>query len=461
MDVAARGAINQTGSFVGNAILRFAATEAGGMQEKVHGIRASNYLAVASLVVGISAGVTMPVVGAVVDHSHHRKLFGGLTALVVTVAAGLQLIMTQDNWFVVWIFEIVGGYALIMHIVCTMAYIPDLTHDIVAMGHYTSRFMIGQYLVQGVFTTTVIAVSLGAKTTNLQTAKFATLLCTLLGVVFLGYSWTFLFKKRPPLRAVPPGGNILTTGFRQLFVTTRMVFQGYPALRWFMVALLFSPEAGAGVVLTIAVTFLTVYVKMDAAEIAIVSLIMLFSNIPGALLSQFMCKKVNPLNSFRMAEILFAVVNALIAITVTGATDRDKHLVYFYAGLFGVAFGWMFPSQRTLAVALIPKGQETEIMGLISFFGQIAGWLPVFIFMAMNEAGLDMRWGLSIMSFFLMASFSITLLCGDYNEAVALVAKSSEDYLASFQGKVQEDQQKGGPAEAAKEKATAGEEEAV
>lgn len=435
MDVAARGPINQTGSFVGSAMIRLAAQQAGGINEYVYGIRASSVLTVGSLIVGITAGVTMPFVGAIVDHTDYRKQMGSISALVIVLSVGFQLMLSYETWFAVFILETIGGYFLIMHQVCTMAYLPDLSHDLTEMGHYTARFMMIQYCVQGVFTSIVIAVSFTKPLSNLNTAKLAAGLSTGIGFLCFGYSWIFLFRKRPKLREIPPGSSLFTTAPKQLMATARHVFKNYKALKWFMIALLFSPEAGAGVVLAIAVTFLTFFVSMDVKEIAVVSLTMLFCNIPGAMISKRMCRLINPLNSFRVAEVMFAVTNALIAGTVTGSTQRDKNLVYFYAALIGVAFGWMFPSQRTLAVALIPKGQETEIMGLISFFGQIVGWLPVMVFTAMNENGVSMRWGLASVSFFLMTSCFFTFFCGKFEDAVALVEHTSDEYLDDFRRK--------------------------
>jgi len=435
MDVCARGPINQTGSFVGSSVIRLAAMQAGGPNETIYGFQASSLLTVGTIIVGITAGLTMPFVGSLVDHTDHRKAMGSVSALIIVLSVGAQLMLDADTWFAVWILEMIGGYFLILHQVCTMAYLPDLSHDLTEMGHYTSRFMQNQYFVQGIYTTIIVVVSWSASMTNIGTSKFAVAMATALGVLCFGYSWIFLFRRRPRLRELPPGHNIVTTGVVRLFQTTKKVFREYKALRWFMVALLFSPEAGAGVVLAIAVTFLTFFVKMTVKEIASVSLTMLYLNIVGAWISKKMCQKINPLNSFRLAELMFATVNALIAITVTGSTDRDKALVYFYAALMGIAFGWMFPSQRTLAVALVPKGQETEIMGLISFFGQVLGWLPVMVFTAMNENGVSMRWGLASVSFFLVISFLITLLCGNFHDAVALVEHTSADYLNSYQKK--------------------------
>ncbi|KAL7545917.1 hypothetical protein ACHAWF_009280 [Thalassiosira exigua] len=435
MDYAARGPINQSGSFVGSAMIRLAAMQAGGANEVVYGMRASSVLSISSLIVGIAAGVTMPCLGAIVDHTDHRKTMGLVSALVCVVSVIFQVMLGPDTWFAMFILEIIGGYFLIMHQVCTMAYLPDLTHDVEEIGHYTSRFMMNQYFYQGIFTSIIISVSFTKPLSNLQTARMAAGLSGGLGLIMLGYAWIFLFRKRPKLREVPPGSNLWTSGFKQLHKTAKVVFREYRALKWFMIALLFSPEAGAGVVLAIAVTFLTVFVGMDVREIAVVSIIMQLGNIPGAHISKKMCKLINPLNSFRCAEIAFALINGLIVLTVTGATQKDKNLVYIFGGMVGVSFGWMFPSQRTLAVALIPKGQETEIMGLISFFGQIVGWLPVFVFTAMNEAGVSMRWGLSIVSFFLLTSCFFTLFCGKFEDAVALVAHTSDNYLQEFSRK--------------------------
>jgi MFS-type transporter involved in bile tolerance (Atg22 family) len=382
------------------------------------------------VIAGVTAGVTMPLVGALVDHTDHRKAMGALSAMIVVACAGGQLSLGPDTWFVVYILGIILGYFFIMHQVCVMAYLPDLSHDTTEIGHYTAMFMTRQYFVQGLYTTLIVVIGFTTKITDVQTAKLGIGMAFGIGSLCFAYAWGFLFRKRPKLREVPAGQNIVSTGFVQLWSTSKVVFTQYPALKWFMISLLWSPEAGAGTILAIAVTFLTLFVKMTVSEISLVSLCMLFANIPGAMISRYMCKKINPLNSFRSAEILFAVSNTLIAATVTG--PEKKHLVYIYAAMIGTSFGWMFPSQRTTVVALVPKGQETEIMGLVSFFGQIIGWLPSFFFTVMNQNGVNMRWGIGMVSFFLLTSFLCTLMCGDFNKAVESVAHTSDTYLQEF-----------------------------
>ena len=95
----------------------------------------------------------------------------------------------------------------------------------------------------------------------------------------------------------------------------------------------------------------------------------------------------------------------------------------------------MYPSQKNVACALVPKGQETEIMSLMSFFIQIIGWLPVVVFAVMNEKGVSLRWGVSVPAFFLAISFVCLVFCGNFGDAVEKVAHTSEIYLNEFSNK--------------------------
>ena len=91
--------------------------------------------------------------------------------------------------------------------------------------------------------------------------------------------------------------------------------------------------------------------------------------------------------------------------------------------------GWIYPCQRVLFCTLIPKGQETEMMGLLSFTGDILGWLPPLIVTAMNQNGVELRFGMLVITGFCMLSVLCTLLMGNYQDAVNLVATDSEAKL--------------------------------
>jgi hypothetical protein len=138
---------------------------------------------------------------------------------------------------------------------------------------------------------------------------------------------------------------------------------------------------------------------------------------------------MNPLNSYRLGLVLVAALVALTVAILRGPENRNA--AFGMASLWGFSMGIMYPSQRVLFCTLIPKGQETEFMGLFVFAGQLLGWLPALLFTIMNENNVDIRWGMGLVSAFCMAAVVCTLPMGNYNEAVALVAKDSEEKLAS------------------------------
>jgi hypothetical protein len=93
-----------------------------------------------------------------------------------------------------------------------------------------------------------------------------------------------------------------------------------------------------------------------------------------------------------------------------------------------------------LFVTLIPKGQETEMMGIFLFTGQILGWLPPLIATLMIEAGINPRWSFCQVMGFCFAAVILTLPMGSYMEAIELASSESEQKLAEvYKATVEQD----------------------
>ena len=434
MDAAGRGPLNQAGSYIGVAIIQLATIDAGCADvgparcpNRIYGFRPSSMLTMASVITGVTSALLMPFIGAVVDHTRHRKMVGTLTAILVCAITGFQIAISIDTWFACLIAEMFGGFALIMHFMSVMAYLPDLTDVEHELTHYTSRFNIVMYSVQIVYVLFLIGMVYGLDLDSVDTAKVASAGAFFFATVLFSYAWTFLFRKRPALSEVTPGDNLFTSGFKQIGRTTRKIFTRYHSLRWFMLALLFSPEAGAGVVLSVAVTYLAVTLRMVGIEVGITNLILLVFTIPGSLFSNYLMKKINPLRAFRYGLMFLTIVIG----TTVGFLDRPerKNWTYLVAIFWGIAYGWIFPAQRTLQVTLTPRGQETEIMGIFTFVTQVVGWLPALIFSIMNEKGVNMQWSVSVLAWFLFVSILLLFGVGDYDAAVEQVKEVGEQEM--------------------------------
>jgi MFS-type transporter involved in bile tolerance (Atg22 family) len=264
MNSAGRGPLNQVGGYVGTAILRLATKAAGcksvNCNQKIHGFMPSSLLTLTTSIVGVIAAILMPIVGAVVDHTQYRRLMGILSGFLSVVLIGAQMGISESNWFIMLIIDAIQTFVYVVHTTAVFAYLPDLSLDQEVISHYSSRFNMHQYASQFVFVLLIfIAGQVHGTDKSIEstvwTARVGAAIAFSFGVVLIGYCWVFLFRPRPALSRVPPGSTLLTAGFKQVQGTMTVVWQKYRHLRWFMISLLFSPEAGAGVVLSIAVTY--------------------------------------------------------------------------------------------------------------------------------------------------------------------------------------------------------------
>lgn len=436
MDASARAPINQAGAFVGTALLTLATVDAGCKQlatceNTIYGLRPSSLLTLTSVITGVVAAISMPVFGAIVDHTRHRKLVGSLSAFIIVAITGVQISISESNWLIILVLEAIGGFTLLVHVTAVLAYLPDLTTNESDLAHYTTHFNLRQYTFQTLYVgiLAIIGAIRGVDNTldgTIRTARVSLLLALVFSAPLFAYAWTFLFRKRDALSKVPEGSNLLTAGFVQVGRTCSRIWSRYHALRWFMISLLWSPEAGAGTAFSIVLTFMAIYLEMSAQQVVYTFLIVLVAHLPGSLVAKWSCLRFNPLVSYRGALVLLVITIASACAVLTGPERRN--LIYIFAVLWGIAFGWMYPSQRVLFCTLIPKKQETELMGLFVFCGNIIAWLPPLIFTAMNERGVDMRWGLSLNAYFSALAFLCTLPMGQYKMAIAQVVERGESH---------------------------------
>ena len=453
MDAAARGALNLVGTVIGSAILRLALTSVGceetaeECEESVYGLKPSSLLTTVTSIFVVAAALVMPIVGAVVDRTRHRRTVGALSAFVVLSITAGQIAINRNNWFTILILEGIGGFFLLVHVTAVFAYLPDLSLVEKDLVHFTTGFNVRQFIAQVL--TNVVVVGIGFtlrtddKATNaIQTARLAAGVTVIVSGFLMFYSWVWLFSTREPLTPTTATTTTATTstattpattrtgnrtqhkslwlvGFYQVYETTIEIWTRYHHLRWFMMALLFSPDSGTGIIYAIATTFLTSFVGMDTLQVAVVSLLILVSHIGGSWVSKFACAKLNPLNSFRLVLFLYGVVVVVTGAVTTG--PESVNAVYILTLFWGICSGWLAPTQRVLYCTLTPRGQEMEFMGHFAFFGNVLSWLPPLIFTLLNQGNVSMRWGITVITWFLWIALGFVMLVGDYQKAVQQV----------------------------------------
>jgi MFS transporter, UMF1 family len=226
-------------------------------------------------------------------------------------------------------------------------------------------------------------------------------------------AWGFLLKERPALNVLEEGQSLLTSGFKQIYRTSGKLYRTNIALLWFYAAVaLGNVKSFTG----IALTFLSSQQQFSSTDVGIAAIILLLSSIPGAVLSSFLCRKFNPIRSSIMAVVCFMLVTSCASIFLTGPNQNIQ--TYLCVAGWGIIGAWKVTSTFLLVAAIVPEGQDAELMGFFIFAEHSLSWLPPLIFTGLNELGVSERVGVSIINIFLLLGVVAYFKIGNYDDCV-------------------------------------------
>jgi hypothetical protein len=254
----------------------------------------------------------------------------------------------------IFVALIAVAYTLLLH-----AYLPELTDDEEELNDLTKTFVAGPGIATIGFIMAVISVSaiLGVKGDG-PIARIAVLIALIILIFCFSNTWGHLLQPRPASNTLKEGQSLLTAGFQQILSTLRRLYRTNPNLLWFY----------AGVALgdvkpltSIALTFLSESQKFTSTDVGLAAITMLLSAIPGAALSAYFNRKINPVRSSMLALLLMAATTIIGAGVLTGRGQKLRTFVIVaFWGAFG---GWKLASTQMLVSAILPNtGQETELM---------------------------------------------------------------------------------------------------
>eukprot|EP00550_Attheya_septentrionalis_P002669 CAMPEP_0198290240 /NCGR_PEP_ID=MMETSP1449-20131203/8187_1 /TAXON_ID=420275 /ORGANISM="Attheya septentrionalis, Strain CCMP2084" /LENGTH=548 /DNA_ID=CAMNT_0043988723 /DNA_START=9 /DNA_END=1655 /DNA_ORIENTATION=- len=390
---------------------------------RVYGMRPSSILTIYTFVVGIVSVVLLPLAGAILDHTPHRKRVGQISAVFITAAVFGQIFISSKTWFAVAILQVVVVSSFFVHLLCVFAYLPELTDHQPTLVKWTAHFSIVQYVSTLVFLVSMgmIIVISDLQEDEVAAARISQAGAFVVCVVCFGVSWTRMFGAREAASDVPAGQNLLTAGFWKVYTTGCFIAKKNRNLMWFLLSLSFS-EAAVFSLSVIAITYMTDQLEFTSTENGIAILILLLASIPGCLISTIVTKRINPVRSLQICLMLVAINTACAALVLVG--PGQQLATYAFAAGWGLATGWKYPAERVIYCSIIPPGQDAQLMGTYLFAGQILTWLPPLIFTSLNEAGVSMRISVASLDVFFVCAFSILFLIDDYQSVVDLAKQT-------------------------------------
>mmetsp|Transcript_15127 Transcript_15127/g.33828 ORF Transcript_15127/g.33828 Transcript_15127/m.33828 type:complete len:323 (-) Transcript_15127:37-1005(-) len=301
----------------------------------------------------------------------------------------------------------------LVHIVVTLAYIPELTNDTSKMGRYNASFNIVRFLGMLLHLLICAGISFAAQD-SVEVARYSQMLSTVWTACFMGYAWFYLFEHREAGNKIPEGKSLVTAGFWRIWDTFRLVWSDHIHIFWFYLSIAFGD--GALSTFSSIIIALTNFLGMSSLELALVQLIVLVSSFPGSKLSIVMMDKFNPKRTQEMVSVLLFVNTVAASIVLTGPSM--KNYIYLFCFFWGLAAGAATPAMRTTFTKMIPKGQEAEFMGTFTFSFSSLVWFPNLIFSVINESNIPLNYGLMSLNIFFLISFIFLRKMGSFERLI-------------------------------------------
>ena len=380
---------------------------------KIYGVKPSSLLTLMATIGGLGGAITLPIAGSIVDHTRFRRMVGILSAIVMIAVKGVELHLSYNNWFVVLCLNGVTLVAYQYHLTATYAYSSELSRNPKKQSNFQSYFVMLFFCSSVIYMILVLFPSQARHLDPIMIGRLAAWLAVVPCVLFFPPVWLYLFSPRPPLRTVPQGQNLLTTGFLQLYRTFNIVRKELPAVKWMLLGNAFI-EAADATLPTIATTFMSQYLFLNSLQIGTVILLSLIGGAFGSRFGNAISFRTNPITSAKINTVFYTFTTVLAMLTSKAAKGQ---IMYLYGIMWGISIGWMNPQLSTLFISITPKGQNVELMGIYMCSRYLLYCLPPFIFTVFNEAGLAMNWALSSVLIFFVIGFIFLSFIGDYDDA--------------------------------------------
>ncbi len=354
----------------------------------------------------ILSAVILPIVGAFVDGSAHKKRQMALYAWAGSFFAALLFFMHGDQWQLaavcIVLSSVLGGCSLVSY----YAILCDISTE-EERDHVSSRGWAFGYLGGGLLLLVNLAMVLGHDAIGLD--KELSVRLSLLSAALWWAGFTLIpfrrLRDRPPAEAMKRGGSLIDRSFGQLATTLREL-RNYPMTLTFLLAYVFYND-GIQTVIYAASTYGSKQLKFGDSVLIATILLIQFVAFGGAL---FFGRLASKYGAYR--AILWGTF-AWMAIVVIAMFLPEKNIALFLGvGIaIGIVLGGTQALSRSFFSLLIPRGREGEYFALYNAFERGTSWFGVLLFGLVFQLSGSYRPAIvSLVVFFVLGAFFLLRL---------------------------------------------------
>ncbi len=349
----------------------------------------------------------LPVLGAIADYSHLRKRMLILFAVLGSVSTLLMFFIVPGLHLLGGLLLIVGNLSFGARIVVYNAYLPDIASPDQRDRVSSAGFAMG-YAGGGLLLLLNLLLFLFQDNLGLDSAFVARLSLASAGVWWLGFSLiTFArLRSRHARRALPPGENLLSVGFKQLGSTLREI-RRFPQTVRYLVAYLFFND-GIQTVIVISALFAAQELGMDATSRILVILMIQIVAFGGAYFYAWLARRIGTVQALIVSLVIWSlvVIYAFLGMTSTAQVlgMEQRHLEFWLlAFVVAIILGGSQALSRSLFSQMIPPGREAEFFSFYEVSERGTSWMGPFLFALVNDQFGSLRYGiLSVIVLFIV-----------------------------------------------------------
>ncbi|MET3963830.1 UMF1 family MFS transporter [Marmoricola sp. OAE513] len=323
----------------------------------------------------IASAFLLPVVGAFVDRSHHKKRHMAGYAWAGAAFGSLLFFLEGDNWqlgaVAVVCASILAGCSLVSY----YAILVDISTE-EERDRASSRGWAWGYLGGGVLLAVNLVMFLAHDTFGLSEGLAVRLSLLSAAVWWAAFTIIPFVKLRDyaPRNQVGVGGSVWTSSFGQLLRTLKDL-RNYPMTLTFLVAYLFYND-GIQTVIYAAATYGEKQLKFGTSVLIGTILLIQFVAFGGALLFGRLAARHGAYRLIKAGTFAWMV----IVVVALALPEKNVALFLLVAVAIGVVMGGTQALSRSFFSLLIPRGREGEYFALYGAAERGTSWFGTLVF---------------------------------------------------------------------------------
>jgi UMF1 family MFS transporter len=374
--------------------------------------------------VSISVGLQvlfLPILGAIADYSHLRKRMMQIFATFGALATVAMFLLTDSVWWLGGLLFILANLAFGAAIVFYNAYLPDIASEDQRDRVSSYGWAMG-YLGGGLLLLLNLALYQLRDQIGLETGLAVRINLASAGVWWLGWAFLTWTRVRPrhAARALPPGENYISIGFKQLRQTFSEANKYPHTLRFLLAYLIYND--GIQTVIAISATFAAAPLirgglQIEQGTLTMIILMIQFVAFGGALLWGRLAGRVGAKNAILISLVIWAAVVIYAYFGMRG----DSRVTEFWilGACIALVLGGSQAISRSLFAQMVPPGKEAEFFSFYEISERGTSWSGPLIFGVVNQWRGSLRPAILSLIFFFVVGLILLAFNVNVPRAIA------------------------------------------